>query len=123
MYLKQLEIVIRVKDLKINIEDIIKKHKIIKKWVYILHDKYDTAPHYHIYLNFGYSGVDTKQVAEWFSIPEQWISMVKCRLSEFLLYLIDDIQYYPPEIVANFDPVSEFQQLKPSVLMTGQKRA
>ena len=68
MYLKHCEVVSRVEFFKTDIQETIKSRSTIKKWAYILHDKDDTAPHYHIYLNFGRSGVDTKQIAEWFGI-------------------------------------------------------
>ena len=44
------------------------EYKTIKQWAYILHDKDDTRPHYHIYINFGKSSVDTKLVASWFKL-------------------------------------------------------
>ena len=79
MFLKQCEVESRVEFFKGDIQEIIKSRKTIKKWAYILHDKDDTAPHYHIYLNFGSSGIDTKQVAEWFGLQESQVSKVKGR--------------------------------------------
>ena len=79
MYLKQCEVESRVEYFKGDIQEILKAHKVIKKWAYILHDKDDTAPHYHIYLNFGSSGVDTSQVGAWFGLQESQVSRVKGR--------------------------------------------
>ena len=84
MYLKQCEVESRVEFFKCDIQETIKSHKTIKKWAYILHDKDDTAPHYHIYLNFGNSGIDTKQVAEWFGLQESQVNKVKGRATDML---------------------------------------
>ena len=110
MYLKHCEVESRVEYFKGDIQETIKSHTTIKKWAYILHDKDDTEPHYHIYLNFGNSGVDTKQVAEWFGLQESQVSKVKGRATDMLLYLThgndsqkNKYQYSPTEVVANFD--------------------
>lgn len=110
MYLKHCEVESRVEYFKGDIQETIKSHTTIKKWAYILHDKDDTEPHYHIYLNFGNSGVDTKQVAEWFGLQESQVNKVKGRSTDMLLYLThgndsqkNKYQYSPTEVVANFD--------------------
>ena len=110
MYLKHCEVESRVEYFKGDIQEIIKSKKTIKKWAYILHDKDDTAPHYHIYLNFGTSGVDTKEVAGWFGLQESQVSKIKGRATDALLYLThgndsqkNKYQYSPKEVVANFD--------------------
>ena len=51
MYLKHCEIVQDADKLKVDIQATCMKYQSIKKWAYILHDKDDTRPHYHIYLN------------------------------------------------------------------------
>lgn len=119
MFLKQCEVESRVEYFKGNIQEIIKSKKTIKKWAYILHDKDDTAPHYHIYLNFGSSGVDTKQVAEWFGLQESQVSRIKGRATDMLLYLThgndsqqNKHQYSPTEVVANFDFQTEVKNAK-----------
>lgn len=119
MYLKHCEVESRVEYFKGDIQEIIKSHKTIKKWAYILHDKDDTAPHYHIYLNFGSSGVDTKQVAEWFGLQESQVSKIRGRHTDMLLYLThgndsqkNKHQYSPTEVVANFDFETEIQNAK-----------
>ena len=110
MYLKHCEVESRVEYFKGDIQEIIKSKKTIKKWAYILHDKDDTAPHYHIYLHFGTSGVDTKEVAGWFGLQEAQVSKIKGRSTDMLEYLIHandsqqyKFQYDPSEVVANFD--------------------
>ena len=119
MYLKQCEVESRVEYFKGDIQEIIKSKKTIKKWAYILHDKDDTAPHYHIYLNFGNSGVDTKQVAEWFGLQESQVSRIRGRSTDMLLYLThgndsqqNKHQYSPTEVIANFDFQTEIKNAK-----------
>ncbi len=110
MYLKHCEVESRVEYFKGDIQEIIKSRSTIKKWAYILHDKDDTQPHYHIYLNFGNSGVDTKQVAEWFGLQESCVGKIKGRGVDLLLYLThsndsqkNKYQYSTNEVISNFD--------------------
>lgn len=116
-----MEIVIYLPHLKVDIQETIKKYKTIKQWAYILHDKDDTNPHYHIYLNFSPSSCDTSMVAKWFKLAytteegeartgEQFIEKVKGRKTDMLLYLThgnesqkNKYQYSSSEVVANFD--------------------
>lgn len=119
MYLKQVEVESRVEFFKCDIQEVLKSHKTIKKWAYILHDKDDTAPHYHIYLNFGNSGVDTKQVAEWFGLQESQVNKIRGRATDMLLYLThgndsqqNKYQYSPTEVHANFDFQTEIKNAK-----------
>ena len=109
-FLKQMEIVTDVDKLNVDIQETIMKYQTIKQWAYIIHDKDDTRPHYHIYLNFGGSSVDTKAVAEWFKIGENFISKVKGRRTDMYKYLTHanesqkfKHQYDYSEVVANFD--------------------
>ena len=119
MYLKHCEVESRVEFFKGDIQEIIKSKKTIKKWAYILHDKDDTAPHYHIYLHFGTSGVDTKEVAGWFGLQESQVNRIKGRGTDMLEYLIhaNDSQQYkhqydPNEVIANFDFLSSIKNAK-----------
>ena len=120
MKLKQYEIESRVEFFKEPIGDILRRYKTIKKYAYILHDKdKDTSPHYHIYLNFGNSGVDSKIVAQWFGLQESQVERVKGRATDMLLYLThgnesqkNKFQYSPSEVVANFDFEEEIKKSK-----------
>lgn len=119
MYLKQCLVTSNVEFFKGDIQEIIKSHKTIKQWAYILHDKDDTNDHYHIYLNFGTSGVDTKQVGEWFGLQESQVEKIKGRKVNCLEYLThsDDKQKYKhqysaTEVVANFDFETEITNAK-----------
>ena len=70
----------------VDIQAVIREHTIIKKWAYILHDKDDTAPHYHIYLNFGGSNAAFDVVTKWFKVDTQFVSKIKGRSTDALLY-------------------------------------
>lgn len=120
MKLKQYEVTTQPQFLKEPLQDILKKYKTIKKWAYILHDKdKDATPHFHIYINFGNSSVESKVVAEWFGVSENYIEKVHGRSQDMLLYLIhgndtqcDKYQYSPDEVVSNFDFKSEIAKSK-----------
>ena len=119
MYLKQCMVTSNVEYFSGDVQQIIKSHKTIKQWAYILHDKDDTANHYHIYLNFGSSGVDTKQVGEWFGLQESQVERIKGRRWNALEYLTHSDnkqkykhQYSPTEVIANFDFETEIGKQK-----------
>lgn len=119
MNVRQMEIVCDEDKLPVDIQETCMKYKTIKQWAYILHDKDDTRPHYHIYLNFSPSSCDSKIVAGWFSIPENFIERVKGRKADMLLYLThgndsqkNKHQYSPSEVHANFDFETEIKASK-----------
>lgn len=119
MQLRQMEIVTDKDKLTVDIQETCMKYKTIKQWAYILHDRDDTRPHYHVYLNFGSSSCDTAMVAGWFGVPENFIEKVKGRKTDILLYLThgNDTQKYkhqysPSEVVANFDFETEIESAK-----------
>ena len=117
--LRQMEIVTDVDKLTVDLQETFMKYKTIKHWAYIIHDKDDTRPHYHIYLHFGGSSVDTKLVASWFNVGENFINKIKGRRVDMLMYLTHGNstqkhkhQYSPDEVVANFDIESEIESSK-----------
>jgi len=119
MQLRQMEIVTDKDKLSVDIQETCMKYKTIKQWAYILHDKDDTRPHYHIYLNFDKSSCDTKLVASWFGIPDNFIEKVKGRKADMLMYLThgnesqkNKYQYSPTEVIANFDFETEIENSK-----------
>lgn len=119
MNLRQMEIVCDVDKLPVDLQETFMKYKTIKQWAYIIHDKDDTRPHYHIYLNFGNSSVDTKIVAGWFQLPENFIEKVKGRKADMLMYLThandsqkNKHQYSPTEVTSNFDFETEIEESK-----------
>ncbi len=129
MHLRQCEIVQDADKLKVDIQKTCMEHKTIKKWAYILHDKDDTRPHYHIALYFGV-GVDTVNVAKWFELGykddegvehtgEQFVERLKGRWTDLLMYLThgndsqkSKHQYSEDEVVANFDFMTEIESSK-----------
>ncbi|MBQ9098498.1 MAG: hypothetical protein IJY50_03620 [Clostridia bacterium] len=119
VYCKQYEIVTDADKISVDIQKTCMERKTIKKWAYILHDKDDTRPHYHIYINFGNSGINSADVAEWFGVPENFIEKVKGRYTDMLLYLThgndsqqNKHQYSASEVVANFDFQTEIMNSK-----------
>ena len=120
MKLKQYEVTTRIEFLTEPIGDILRRYRTIKKYAYILHDKDpDTAPHYHIYLNFGSSGVDSKIVAQWFGLQESQVNKIQGRATDMLQYLThsnesqkNKYQYSPSEVIANFDFEEEIKRSK-----------
>ena len=119
MQLKHYEIVTDEDKLNVDIQKVCMEHTTIKHWAYILHDKDDTRPHYHIYVNFGKCGVRSDLVANWFGVAENFVSKIKGKKSDVLLYLIhgqDDQknkhQYAPSEVIANFDWQTEVANSK-----------
>lgn len=119
MQLKQYEIVQNQDLLTVDIQEVCMKYKTIKKWAYILHDKDDTRPHYHIYINFGNNGVSHELVASWFEVPPNFVSKVKGRTTDMLLYLTHGNesqkhkhQYDPSEVVSNFAFETEIENSK-----------
>ena len=120
MKLKQYEVVSRAEFFTEPIGEILRRYRTIKKYAYILHDKdADVAPHYHIYLNFGKSGVDSKIVAQWFGLQESQVNRIQGRATDMLQYLThsndsqkNKHQYSPSEVVANFDFEAEIEKSK-----------
>lgn len=109
MKLRQMEIVTDVDKLNVDLQATFMKYKTIKQWAYIIHDRDDTRPHYHIYLHFD-SSVDTSLVANWFKVPENLVNKVKGRQADMLMYLThgnesqkNKHQYDVSEVIANFD--------------------
>ena len=130
MNLKMCDIVTNVDELRVDLQETFMKYSTIKKWAYIVHDKDDTRPHYHIALHFGGASVDTAQVAKWFNLGytdengvehtgENFINKVKGRWTDVIQYLTHGNdsqqhkhQYSPSEVHANFDFETEIANAK-----------
>lgn len=130
MNLRQCEVVTDVDKLNVDLQATFMKYTTIKKWAYIVHDKDDTRPHYHIALHFGGASVDVAQVAKWFNLGykddqgnehdgTQFINKIKGRWSDVLLYLThgnesqkNKHQYSTSEVTANFDFETEIESAK-----------
>ncbi len=118
MYVKHCEIVCSVDKMPVDVQETIKKYSTIKQWAYIIHDKDDTNPHYHIYLRFN-SSIDSSMIASWFGIPENFVNKIKGKKTDMLMYLThsNDTQsgkhlYSPDEVIANFDFETEIENSK-----------
>ncbi len=116
---RHFEIMTDADKLQVDIQEVCNGYKTIKNWAYILHDKDDTRPHYHIYVHFGTSAVSLDLVAKWFKVPENFVSKVKGRRVDVLQYLTHSNdtqqhkhQYSPDEVIANFDINSEIEASK-----------
>ncbi|BAD04752.1 ATP-dependent protease Clp, ATPase subunit [Onion yellows phytoplasma OY-M] len=115
-----------------KIENILEaKKNAIQNYAFILHDKdiYQNekeaqlngkkigdlkTPHWHIYLRFN-NAYDVKHIAQWFNTEENFVSKIKGRFSDALMYMIhanrtDKHQYDEREVVSDFDWKSEAQQ-------------
>ncbi len=130
MNLRQCEIVTDVDKLNVDLQATFMKYTTIKKWAYIVHDKDDTRPHYHICLHFGGASVDIQQVAKWFNLGYKdengvdhdgtpFINRIKGRWTDVLLYLThgnesqkNKHQYSVSEVTANFDIETEIECAK-----------
>jgi hypothetical protein len=84
------------------------KQPSIKDYAYILHDKdSDSKPHYHVAVRLNHAN-DSKYVARWFGVKEQYVEKVKGRWSDMLKYLIhqnapEKYQYEESEVKSNYD--------------------
>lgn len=115
MNLKICEIVQQLEYLNHDIiKTVLDTNKAIQDYAYILHDK-DTIgstdelkkPHFHIYLRFKYA-CDTKHIAQWFNIGEQYVNKIKGKFSDALSYAIhenapDKYQYSVDEVISNYE--------------------
>ena len=125
---RHLEYSQQLEHLKVTLEEmqqIINKHRTIKGWAYIIHDKdvytqtdekknpehkegTPKKPHIHLYLNFGKGGASFDDVARWFKDKPQYVDNVHGRKADILLYLThrnapEKYQYKDDEVVSNFD--------------------
>lgn len=107
MKLKLCEVVQEVDKIDMDVVKEVVKRDCVRDYAYIIHDKDDTRAHMHIALRFKDS-YDTKYVAQWFGIGENFVNKVKGRWSDMVSYLThlnapDKHQYSDDEVVANFD--------------------
>ena len=118
MKVRQCEIVCDVEKMNVDVQKTLKEYSTIKQWAYIIHDKDDTRPHYHIYLKFDYA-VEMSIVGGWFGLAENFVNKIKGKKTDMLLYLTHandsakhKYQYSPSEVVANFDFEVEIENSK-----------
>lgn len=117
--LKKCEIVTNVDQLRVDLQETFMKYTTIKQWAYIVHDRDDTRPHYHILLSFDRASVDVEQIAKWFDVPSQFVSKIKTKWSRALEYLTHSgpgdehkHQYSREDVKANFAFEREIEKAK-----------
>ena len=92
------------------------------QYAYIVHDKDKKddgtlkSPHFHIFIKFK-SPYDSNYICKWFGVEEQYVSKIKGRWSDVLLYLThknaeDKYQYSDEEVFSNFDFVKAREEKK-----------
>lgn len=89
--LKRFEIFLKVSDLKVDIETVLKALD-VDRGAYILHDKDNSEPHYHI-IAFNECGIKVSEIATAFRINENCITKVHGSWEECLNYLIRNLPH------------------------------
>ena len=107
MQVKLCEVTQELDKMPKNLETVLKNKTGIRDYAYIIHDKDDTRPHVHIAIRLKDS-TNTKHIAEWFGVTENFVEKVKGRWSDMLKYLThrnapSKFQYDDDEVVSNFD--------------------
>lgn len=106
---------------KINLETIkeVCSRSCVEKWLYIVHDKEETRPHYHVYLKFTENNTQkSKYIAAWFGVQENFLCKIRGRFSDAVKYAIhanrpEKHQYDKKEVVSNFDIQPYLDVVKP----------
>lgn len=101
-------IIVKKNSLKVNIEEVLTKHFGISQYAYILHDKDDITPHYHIYIKLKSSVLfDNFVIARWFKLSEKEVVKVNFNIIDFCKYVFHisngKTQYDLESIVTNYD--------------------
>ena len=76
--------------LKINLYDMLTRYNSIKEWCYIYHSDDDgypiVGPHFHVYLDFKNSKINSEWIAKWFKIPEYCV--LECPFDKETVYTL-----------------------------------
>ena len=95
-----------------KIKEVLQTKECIKDYAYIIHDKdKDVDVHIHLMMRFS-APYDTRHIAQWFGVAEQYLCKIKGKFGDALLYLTHGnaptkYQYSVDEVVSNFDFQSE----------------
>lgn len=118
MKLRSFEIVQQLEYFNIHImADVLNNKPSIKDFAYIIHDKDKNfngeivKPHIHLCVRLKDS-YDSKYIANWFQVQENYVGKIKGRWKDMLEYLThknapEKHQYSDDEVVSNFDWVKE----------------
>ena len=108
MQLNKCEIVLNANCSKLELEEFLTNHKKIKDWAFILHDRDNVKPHFHIYLDFGNHFIPFLKIASWFRIAPNFVNKVTGSKGDVLLYFMhfgegqkSKFQYSINDIVSN----------------------
>lgn len=96
-----------------NMADVLNNKPSIRDWAYIIHNKdvnennEPVKPHIHLCVRLKDS-YDSKYIANWFGVAENYICKIKGRWSDMLNYLThknapEKFQYDDSEVMSNFD--------------------
>lgn len=102
-----------------KVESVLNSRDCIRDYAYIIHDKDVDVhgnlkePHIHLAIRFK-NAYDTKYIANWFGISENYVSRVKGKWVDMLKYLthrnaLDKYQYLDSDVKSNFDFVGEIE--------------
>lgn len=95
------------------VKKVLEDKRAIKDYAYIIHDKDKKedgtvkSPHIHLMMRFS-EVQDTRYIAKWFNVGENYLCKVKGRFADALEYLthknaVEKYQYSESEVVSNFD--------------------
>ena len=139
MQLKVCEVVSDIQHLPLEKVQEVIKNKVesgtIRDYAYIIHDKdIDDKgnikySHFHIALRLKY-GYDTKHIAQWFGVSENFVKKATSTFDDMLLYLThlnasEKYQYSMNEVKSNFDyesKIKEIQEKKKAKDINADKR-
>ncbi|WP_349952617.1 Rep family protein, partial [Bacteroides finegoldii] len=114
MRVRSIELVQRIEYLDlIHITNVLNEKSCIKDYALITHDKdvkedgTPVAPHLHLMMRFS-EVQDTKYIAKWFNVGEQYLCKIKGRFADALMYLTHEnapekYQYSEDDVISNFD--------------------
>ena len=108
--LNEMYILVNVNMVKVDLQVTLGECPEIKQWAYIIHDKDNAVPHYHIYLNLGFSPASCFDVASWLQLPCWSVNILKGHARDLFLYfmhsagcVVNKHEYSISDFVSNFD--------------------
>lgn len=115
MRIKECTIIYDVDKMPVDVKSTIKNNVKVKEWAYIVHDKDDIHPHYHIYLKL-IIPCNISTIASWFGIADIFVQKFygeKVDILPFLTHsrgsliyrssLIYRHKYSSKDVISNFN--------------------
>ncbi len=113
---RKMEIVCAIDEMPVDVYETLNKNCSHFLWAYIVHDKENCRPHYHIFIDFGCISFSFLEVAEWFNISPLCVTKCHGRRVDTLRYLVQSLpwqqskyQYDLSEVHSNFDVKAEIE--------------